>query len=40
MNRLLAPLAAALALLLAFAAPAHAGEKEDAKAADAARVLG
>ena len=40
MNRLLAPLAAALALLLAFAAPAHAGEKEDAKANDAARVLG
>ena len=40
MNRLLAPLAAALALLLAFAAPAQAGEKEDAKAADAARVLG
>jgi lipid-binding SYLF domain-containing protein len=40
MTRLLAPFAAALALVLAFAAPAHAGEKEDAKAADAARVLG
>ncbi|KFN46358.1 hypothetical protein N787_10870 [Arenimonas metalli CF5-1] len=40
MNRLLAPLAAALALLIAFAAPARAGEKEDAKANDAARVLG
>ncbi|GAB2500314.1 hypothetical protein GCM10027266_18610 [Arenimonas alkanexedens] len=39
MTRLLAPLAAALALLLAFTAPVHAGEKEDAKAADAARVL-
>jgi lipid-binding SYLF domain-containing protein len=39
MNRLLAPFAA-LALLLTLSAPVLAGEKEDAKAADAARVLG
>jgi lipid-binding SYLF domain-containing protein len=39
MNRLLAPFAATLALMLAFAAPAQAGVKEDAKAQDAARVL-
>ena len=39
MNRFLAPLTAALALLLAFAAPVQAGVKEDTKANDAARVL-
>src|SRR6478735_505157 len=39
MNRLLAPIAA-LALLLFLPAPAHAGVREEAKAEDAARVLG
>ncbi len=39
MNRPFAPIAATLALLLAFAAPVQAGVKEDAKAGDAARVL-
>ncbi len=40
MKRNSALFAAPLALLLALAAPAQAGVKEDAKAADAARVLG
>jgi lipid-binding SYLF domain-containing protein len=39
MNRLLAPVAAVLVLLLGTIAPAQAGEKEEAKAADASRVL-
>jgi lipid-binding SYLF domain-containing protein len=39
MNRLFAPIAAVLVLLLGTIAPAQAGEKEEAKAADAARVL-
>ncbi len=40
MTRFLAPMLAALALALVPAAPAMAGEKEEARAADAARVLG
>lgn len=40
MTRTSALFAAPLALLLALAAPAQAGVKEDAKAADATRVLG
>ena len=40
MTRFLAPMLAALALALVPAAPALAGEKEEARAADAARVLG
>jgi len=39
MNRFSTPMAAALALLLAFAGPVRAGVKEDTKANDAARVL-
>lgn len=39
MNRLLASIATALALLLALSAPVQAGVKEEAKARDAARVL-
>lgn len=40
MTRFLAPMLAALLLALAPAAPALAGEKEETRAADAARVLG
>jgi len=40
MTRFLAPMLAALALALAPVAPAQAGEKEESRAADAARVLG
>ena len=39
MNRCITPIATALVLLLAFAGPARAGVREDAKANDAARVL-
>ena len=39
MNHFSTPMAAALALLLAFAGPVRAGVKEDTKANDAARVL-
>ena len=39
MNRYFTPMAAAVALLFAFAGPSQAGVKEDTKANDAARVL-